>query len=267
MAETTMRAEAPEGYFSPRAGSSYAVKLKDFEGPLDLLLFLIRKNEVSLYDIPIADITDQYLNYLQFADDGESAADLDSLSDFHLMAATLLLIKTQMLLPIEMNDEGDWEDPRSELVEQLIEYQKYRKLSELMEEKEREAEWMLERKNIQKNLPFYDEPVLQKADVWALLQVFSKLMRNMSAERIIDMYEEVSINEKIALIGELAEARGTFNFTDLIVRQGSLLDIVCAFLAVLESVKLKMILIFQDMIFGDILIKGNGHGDDGNNGE
>jgi segregation and condensation protein A len=253
-----------------RHRDSYQFKLKDFEGPLDLLLFLIRKNEVSLYDIPIAEITEQYLGYLQFAE----GLDLDQLSDFYLMASTLLLIKSQMLLPVELSEEDDWEDPRGELVEQLIEYQKYRRLSSLMEESAREAEWLVERKDMQRNLPFSDEPVLQKADVWDLLKVFSRLMKNMSAERIVDMYEEVSINEKVALIDELLDKKQEFNFTELIVRQGSILDIVCAFLAVLETTKDKLISIYQDVIFSDIIIKRNsnyngtrdGGGDAGNAG-
>jgi segregation and condensation protein A len=249
-AETARAEYEAETAFTPRR-DSYQFKLKDFEGPLDLLLFLIRKNEVSLYDIPIAEITEQYLGYLQFAE----GLDLDQLSDFYLMASTLLLIKSQMLLPVELSEEDDWEDPRGELVEQLIEYQKYRRLSSLMEESAREAEWLVERKDMQRNLPFSDEPVLQKADVWDLLKVFAKLMKNMSAERIVDMYEEVSINEKVALIDELLDRKQEFNFTELIVRQGSILDIVCAFLAVLETTKDKLISIYQDVIFSDIIIK------------
>jgi segregation and condensation protein A len=251
--DTSVNRESSGEKTAGQGKDSYQIKLKEFEGPLDLLLFLIKKNEVSLYDIPIAQITEQYLNYLQFA----AELDLDALSDFHVMAATLLLIKSNMLLPVELSADNDYEDPRQELVEKLIEYQKYKKLSELMEEKEREAEWMLERKNLQRNLPFTDEPLLQKVDVWDLLQTFSRLMSNLSAERIIDLYEEVSINEKIALIGEFLEKKGECTFTELIVRSGSAMDLVCAFLAILEAVKLKMILIYQHMLFGDIIIKPN----------
>ena len=112
-----------------------AFKLNDFEGPLDLLLFLIKKNEVNIYDIPIAQITEQFLDYLAAVNE----LDLDEISEFHAMAATLLLIKSKMLLPVEFENDDDDEDPRQELVERLIEYQKYKKLSVLMEEKEREA--------------------------------------------------------------------------------------------------------------------------------
>jgi segregation and condensation protein A len=180
------------------------------------------------------------------------------------MAATLLLIKSRMLLPVELEIDDEDDDPRQELVEKLIEYQKFKKLSELMEEKEREAEWVIERKKLQRALPFADEDLLEKADVWALLKTFSSLMSNISKEQIIDMYEEVSINEKITFLNELLETRGECSFTDLIIRHGSVLDIVCAFLAVLEAVKLRMAVIFQNRMFGDIIIRPNGKAE--NNG-
>jgi segregation and condensation protein A len=226
--------------------------INEFEGPLDLLLFLIKKNEINIYDIPIAQITEQYLEYLVYA----AELDLEEMSEFHAIAATLLLIKSRTLLPVELNADGEDEDPRQELVERLIEYQRFKKLSELMEDKERETEWMIERKKLQRALPFADEDLWEKADVWVLLKTFVNL--NLSKERILDMYEEVSVNEKITLLRELLETRGECNFTDLVVRHGSVLDIVCAFLAVLEAVKVRMILIFQNRMFGDIIIKPNG---------
>ena len=106
--------------------------LSDFEGPLDLLLFLIRKSEVNIYDIPISQITEQYLTFLDLA----TKTNLDELTDFFLMAATLLLIKSRMLLPVEISFDDELEDPRQELVDRLIEYQKYKKFSELMAVKE-----------------------------------------------------------------------------------------------------------------------------------
>jgi segregation and condensation protein A len=233
----------------PGVGRSFRVK--EFEGPLNLLLFLIKKNEVNIYDIPIAQITEQYLGYLNYA----AELDLEDLTEFHALAATLLYIKSRMLLPVDVNIEDDIEDPRQELVEKLIEYQKFKKLSELMEEKEREAEWVIERKKLQRPLPFTDEELWEKVDVLDLLKTFSNLMNNLSDERIIDLYEEVSINEKITLMNEQLENRGECYFTDLVVRNGSIMDIICAFLAVLEAVKFRMILIFQNRMFGDILIR------------
>ncbi|MDR0377898.1 MAG: segregation/condensation protein A [Spirochaetaceae bacterium] len=234
-----------------QTGVGHRFRVKEFEGPLDLLLFLIKKNEVNIYDIPIAQITEQYLGYLSYA----AELDLEDLTEFHVLAATLVYIKSRMLLPVEVEIKDDIEDPRQELVEKLIEYQKFKKLSELMEEKEREAEWIIERKKLQQPLPFTDEELWERVDVWDLLRTFSNLMNNLSDEHIIDLYEEISINEKIALMTERLENRGECYFADLVVRNGSIMDIICAFLAVLEAVKFRMILIFQNRMFGDIVIR------------
>jgi len=231
--------------------TAYQFRLQLFEGPLDLLLFLIKKNEVNIYDIPVAEITEQYLEYLTYA----TELDLENLTEFHLMAANLLYIKSRMLLPVEIEADDDIEDPRQELVDKLIEYQKFKKLSELMEEKEREAEWVIERKKLQRALPFADEELWEKVDVWDLLKTFSSLMTNLTSERIIDLFEEVTVNEKMALMTELLETKGQCNFTDLVVRSGSVMDIVCAFLAILEAVKFRMVTIYQNKMFGDIIIK------------
>jgi segregation and condensation protein A len=226
-------------------------KLNDFEGPLDLLLYLIRKNEVNIYDIPIAGITEQYLDYLRDAE----TVNLEELTEFHAMAVMLLLIKSRTLLPIEMEDDGEMADPRQYLVERLIEYQKFKKLTDLMEEKEKDAEWAFERRKLQHTLPFNDEDIWEKIDIWSLMRTFTDLMRNISSEQIFDLYEEVTVNEKITLLSELLENKGECRFTDLVARSRSVMDIVCAFLAILEAVKVRMIIILQHRIFGDILIR------------
>ena len=234
------------------AGQGRSFRLKDFEGPLDLLLFLIKRNEVSIYDIPIASITEQYLGFL----DTSEGCDLDDLSEFYLMAATLIFIKSRMLLPSQGDLDDELDDPRRELIEKLIEYQKFKRLSELMERKEMEVEWSVERRKIQRPLPFAEEEDLwAQVDVWDLLRSFSALVTNLSSERIMDLYEEVSINEKTALIHEFLESRPAFSFTDLVTRPRSTMDIVCAFLAVLEAVKFHLIAIYQHRLFGDIEIR------------
>jgi len=236
---------------SPEGESTHNFRLKEFEGPLDLLLFLIKKNEINIYDIPIAQITEQYMQYLAYS----TEIDLDDLTEFHALAATLLYIKSRLLLPVELDLDDEMDDPRKELVDKLIEYQKYKKLSTLMEEKERDSEWIIERKRIQRALPFVDEGLWERVDVWDLLKSFSSLMSSLTSERIIDLYEEVSINEKITLLSELMDTKGECTFSDLVIRNGSVMDIVCAFLAVLEAVKIRMISIFQNRMFGDILIR------------
>lgn len=228
-------------------------KLDDFEGPLDLLLFLIKRSEVNIYDIPIAQITEQYLRFLEYS----TRVDLDSITEFYLMASTLLYIKSRMLLPVDIDLDEELGDPRQELVEKLIEYQKYKKLTELMQEKQEESEWAVERVQKQRTLDFLEQESLwEEMDVWDLLQAFSHMMSNLTPARILDLYEEVSINEKATLISELIDKGGSFKFTDLIVRPDSIMDIVCAFLAVLDMVKLRRIRILQNRMFGDIRIEG-----------
>ena len=172
------------------------------------------------------------------------------------MASTLLYIKSRMLLPVEIDVDEELEDPRKELVERLIEYQKFKKLSDLMTEKEAESEWRIERSKKQRALPFPDDERLwEQVDIWDLFQTFSTIITSLSSEKIIDMYEEVSINEKVTLMNELFDTKSEIMFTELIVRPGSIMDIVCAFLALLESVKQKRIMIFQNKLFGDIAIR------------
>jgi segregation and condensation protein A len=124
-----------------------------------------------------------------------------------------------------------------------------------MEEKEKDAEWVLERHKLQHNLPFTDTDLWEKVDIWTLMKSFATMMRNIPHERIIDMYEEVTVNEKTTLLSELMENRGECQFADLITHSNSIMDIVCAFLAILEAVKVRMIIILQNRMFGDILIK------------
>jgi len=230
----------------------HTFKINDFEGPLDLLLFLIKKNEVNIYDIPIAHITEQYLEYLDYT----VSSDLANLTEFYAMAANLLYIKSRMLLPVEITpDDEDIEDPRQELIDKLIEYQKIKKLSELMEDKENESEWVFERKKIQRVLPFVEDELWEQVDTWDLLKTFSNLISSYNSERILDLYEEISVSEKITLMNELLDDKGECLFTDLIVRKGNLMDVVCAFMALLEAVKFKMATIWQNRMFGDIKIK------------
>ncbi|OJF77789.1 MAG: segregation/condensation protein A [Treponema sp. CETP13] len=227
-------------------------KLDEFEGPLDLLLFLIKKNEINIYDIPVGQITEQFMDYLDYA----VSTNLADLTEFYSMSAELLYIKSRMLLPVESDfDDEELEDPRQELVDKLIEYQKYKELSSLMEEKETDSEWTFERKKKQCVLPFEEEQLWEKVDTWGLMKTFSKLVAPYTHQQILSMYEEISVNEKITLMNELFEKQGECSFTDLIVREGSLLDIICAFMAILEAVKFKTACIYQNRMFGDIKIR------------
>lgn len=228
-----------------------------FEGPLDLLWHLIRENKINIYDIPISEITAQFQKYLDYA----SELNLQDLSDFYLWAARLAHIKSALLLPVEVRSETEEsvEDPREELVGQLIEFQRFKMLSRLMEESEEQDEWVFERSRIERMLPFDgEEAVWSKVDTWELLQDMQKIFRNLVAARregaFIDIREDISPNEKIALMSELLDKNGECMFTELITRRGNELDVICAFMAVLEAVNLKIAEIYQNRIFGDIKI-------------
>ncbi len=235
----------------PQKRNPYNVELSSFTGPLDLLLFLIQKNEVNIYDIPIASITEQYMEFIKYAVD----IDLDSLSDFYLMASTLIWIKSRMLLPVEIEFDEEYEDPRKELVERLIEYQKYKKYANLISSQEETTEWIISRNKYQPVLPFDDQSIWEEIDVWDLLKTFNTLLANMSNESVFNIYEEVSVNEKTTYLIELLDEHEQFPFVKLIVNERSPMDIICSFLAILEAVKIRLIKVFQHTLFGDIYIQ------------
>lgn len=228
----------------------------EFDGPLDLLWTLIRDNKINIYDIPIAQITEQFLDYLDYA----ASFELSDLSEFYSMAARLIYIKSRMMLPVEVkiDDDIDFDDPREELVDRLIEYQRFKKLSNLIEEKQDENEWNFERNKIQRVLPFEEKDLWERVDTWDLLEqmqkIFKTLMSQYTDQKILDITEEISVNEKITLMRELLEKQNECMFTDLLIRKGNILDVICAFMAILEAVKFKIAAIYQNRMFGDIKI-------------
>ncbi len=242
------------------SASEVQFSLEDFQGPLDLLLYLIKKNEINIYDIPISQITEQFLEYLALS----TKLNLEMVTDFYQMAAHLLYIKSRTLLPLP-SDEEVWEDPRRELVEKLLEHQKFKRLAELLAENEAPLTWVYERKKPQPALPFEPgDEAWAKIEVWDLFQTFSKIMKGLSSERVLNLMEEVSIHEKITLVREILAEKDSCLFTDLILNPQSVLEVVCAFLAILELVKSQTIVLFQSLLFGDIQIRRALGGRDGN---
>lgn len=231
-------------------GISY--KTAAFEGPLDLLLYLIQKSEINIYDIPIAEITDQFMHYMK----SEAVTSLGDISDFYKMAADLLWIKSRMLLPVDIEFDEEYEDPRKELVQRLLDYQKFKKYSQLLFGSERQGELLVERRKAQFMLPFSDEELWHDADVVDLLRTYADLMGKIDSlsHKVFNIYEEVTINEKVTLMNELLESNDVIHFTDVIVKINSPEHVISAFLAVLESVKDCLILIRQDADYGDIAI-------------
>lgn len=239
------------------------VKLQVFEGPLDLLLHLIDKNKIDIYDIPIVEITNQYMEYIQQMQE----QDLNVMSEFLVMAATLLDIKCKMLLPVEVNEDGEEEDPRQELVEQLLQYKMYKYMSYELRDRQLDGERLLfKEETIPDEVKEYQEPVdldklLDGVTLSRLNTIFKDVMRRQQSK--IDPVrskfgtiekEEVTVEEKMDFVTNYIETHKTFSFRELLVNQKSKLQTVVTFLAILELMKMGSITVMQENTFDDILI-------------
>lgn len=239
------------------------VKLQVFEGPLDLLLHLIDKNKIDIYDIPIVEITDQYMEYIQAME----KSDLNVMSEFLLMAATLLDIKCRMLLPKEVNEEGEEEDPRQELVEQLLQYKMYKYMSYELKDRQIEGDMVLYKEpTIPEEVKNYEEPVdldalLDGLTLAKLNQIFQDVMKK-QGDKIDPLRskfgkiekEEVTLPEKLDFVEGYARQHKKFSFRSLLKTQSSKTQIVVTFLAILEMMKTGKIRIEQEQPFEDIMI-------------
>jgi len=232
---------------------AYPVKLDNFEGPLDLLIHLIKKNEVNIYDIPIALIAQQYLDYIDLM--GE--LDLDLAGDFLVMAATLIHIKSRMLLPRpDPTQEDPGEDPRELLVKRLLEHQKYKAAAELLHEREtlREAQWMRPDERVAAIAGEGYEPELE-VDLFTLLSAFRDVLeRARQRPRLVLPPEQISIEERIEqMLARLSETEAC-GFDDLFGDLNTKSGMIVTFLALLEMIRLKLIRVFQAGPVGAIRI-------------
>lgn len=242
---------------------SINVKLEVFEGPLDLLLHLIDKNKVDIYDIPISLITDQYLEYVKAME----TENLNIMSEFLVMAATLLDIKCRMLLPMEVNEEGEEEDPRAELVEKLIEYKMYKYMSYELKDRQLDAVKNIYKvPTIPKEVSEYVAPIdyeqlVGDMDLTKLNQIFKSIVRKQTDK--IDPVrskfgnikkDEINLEEKTAFIELFVATNKRFSFRALLEEQPTKMDIVVTFLVILEMMKTGKIMIVQEDLFDDIMI-------------
>ncbi|MCD7867760.1 MAG: segregation/condensation protein A [Clostridiales bacterium] len=240
------------------------VKLNVFEGPLDLLLHLIEKNKIDIYDIPIVEITDQYMEYIRAMEE----EDLGVMSEFMVMAATLLDIKCRMLLPKEVSPEGEEEDPRAELVEKLLEYKMYKYMSyELKDRMEDSAGVFYRAPDIPKEVLKYRPEVnpsqlLDGLTLEKMNTVFQSVVRRRE-DRIDPIRsrfgkiekEEVSLSEKMLQMKEYAMTHRFFSFRTLIEGQSSRIQRIVTFLSILELMKVGYIHASQEQPFDDIEIQ------------
>ena len=233
---------------------STQVQLEIFEGPLDLLLHLIKKNEVSITDIPIAAITEQYLATLEVM----QSLNLDLAGEFLVMAATLIHIKSRMLLPAgdgtTEEDDDDGEDPREELVRRLLEYQRFKDAAEQLGQREILARDVF----IRSGTPVEDVPVpnLREVSVFELLNALKRVLERLPKENVHEItLDKITVREKMTFLLDTLRARSKVLFDALFAEVKTRMEVVVTFLAMLELVKARAIRIFQDELGGPIQIE------------
>lgn len=242
------------------------VKLEAFEGPLDLLLHLIEKNKIDIYDIPIVEITEQYLSYIKQM----QTQDMNVMSEFLVMAATLIDIKCRMLLPKEVNEEGEEEDPRAELVQKLLEYKMYKYMSyELRDRQVDAARNFYREQHLPREVAAYRQPVnydelMQDVNLGKLHEIFKSIVRRQEdkIDPIRSQYgditkDEIDMDAKALYVEAYAREHKSFSFRKLLEKQQSRAELIVTFLIILELMKTGKITISQEELFDDILITSN----------
>ncbi len=236
---------------------TYKVKLQVFEGPLDLLLYLIKKEEIDIYDIPIAKITDQYLEYLELM----KLLDLNIAGEFIVMAATLMHIKSKMLLPPDQQEgkEKEEEDPRAELVRRLLEYKKFKEAAtELSQMESHQKHFFARVGTLKRPEETFDKDEFFEASLFDLITAFTKVLKDIPKEAFHEVIkDEFTVSEKIHDVLHLLVERKRIFFTELFKAAKSKFEIITIFLALLELIKIREAVVIQTSPFGEIEIISN----------
>ncbi len=232
----------------------YSIKLPEFEGPLDLLLHLVKSYEVDIYSIPIAEITGQYLEYLEMLID----LDIDNISDFIDIASTLILIKSRTMLPVDKAEfDEDSDLLKKGLIEKILEYQQYKLTANDLDKKFLEDEIIYKKERTQylfEDRDLEDSKWLNLS-VIDLINAFAKILNNKKESRAINLKPyEYTVEEKIEFLRNFFQDRDSFNFFDIVNVEMEKLELICTFLAILELVKQGFIVIKQHSIFGEICV-------------
>lgn len=230
----------------------YEIKLDIFEGPLDLLLYLIRKNEIDIYNIPIALITEQYLVHL----DMMRSLNLDLAGEYLVLASTLLHIKSKMLLPVEEDEHDEDEpDPRDELVRQLLEYQQFREAALKLETRPLLNRDVFKKGSTVETGADYDDQEMAELNVFDLVEAFHKIISTMEKGDSLEIdVEKMSMTEKMNDIMERLAEKGYLTFAELLGANGSRMMLLYTFLAILELMRQRMIRVYQGCSFGVIRV-------------
>lgn len=232
---------------------SYKVKLEVFEGPLDLLLYLIKKEEINISDIPIARITDQYLEYLEFM----KLLDLDIAGEFLVMAATLMHIKSKMLLPPDQTGEAEEEaDPRAELVRRLLEYKKFKEAASQLAQMESQHKHLFPRVGVSKPEDIAKRSdMLFEANLFDLITAFTKVLKDIPKDVFYEVIkDEFTVSEKMHDILHMMVEKQSIFFLDLFKAAKNKREMITIFLALLELIRVKAVIVQQPETFSDIEI-------------
>ncbi len=237
---------------------TYKLKLDVFEGPLDLLLYLIKKDDIDITDIPIAEVTDQYLQYIEMM----KILDLNVVGDFLVMAATLMHIKSKMLLPPDPNaEEGEEEDPRDELVRRLHEYKKFKEVAGVLKTREEDRQDLFPRvvdEQTTEKLKEDSKEIYFEANLFDLINALSDALKKVPEEVIHEIIqEEFTIEQKIHDILHCLLEQDSTKLKTVFEKARNKVEMIVTFLAVLELIRLKEIKAVQKNVFGDIEILRN----------
>lgn len=239
-----------------RTSEAYRVELADFfAGPLDLLLYLIQKEKVDIYDIPIARITDQFIQHIEVI----QTISLDQAGEFIAMAATLLVIKMRMLMPSRLDADPEEEDPRAELVRRLLEYKRFKEAAEVFQQKEQDRRQYHLRQTPFPYLADLDLEPRLRIEMFDLLAALAGVLSRVTATQAHAVVREpFTVDEKMSLIDELIGAGGLVAFTDLFSRDTIKMEVIVTFIAVLEMVKRGRLEFLQTQPRGPIWIQRPG---------
>jgi segregation and condensation protein A len=237
---------------------SYKVKLEIFEGPLDLLLYLIKKNDIDISNIPIVEVTEQYMRYIELM----KMLDLDIVGDFLVMAATLMQIKSKMLLPPDPTEELEIEeDPRDELARRLFEYKKFKEIADALKDKEIKQRDLFKRvgdEGQKRQIREDAKEIYFEANLFDLINAFSDALKKVPEETLHEIIkDEFTVDKKIHELLHFLLERSSVFLKELFVKSRSKIEIVVTFLSILELVRLKEIKIVQKRNFSDIEIIRN----------
>ncbi|MBP7216765.1 MAG: segregation/condensation protein A [Candidatus Omnitrophica bacterium] len=234
----------------------YKVKIELFEGPLDLLLYLVKKDHLNIYDIPIAQVTEQYLQYLNLM----QLLDLSIAGEFLVMAATLMQIKSKMLLPAEETPaDQPQEDPREELVRRLLEYEKFKEIAEQLRQREAAQQEVFKRPKVEAPTESAPEKATYfEASIFDLISAFSKALEEIPKNVFYEVVkDEFTIEEKVHQILHLLLVTQAVTIEELFAKAKNKLEIIVTFLAILELIRMKEIIARQKEVFGNIEITRN----------